>query len=418
MLKKAKDLESHNFIKSDPALIKESFNLKKREGDHYRWVADMDFALFEPIADALVSRVKGGSFGYTTAPASLYPTLKKWYLTQYGFSPKEKEILFSPSIMTSLAFIIEEFTNPQDGVIIQPPVYMGFHKAIRKCGRRIISSPLILVDRLGAGDESRYEMDFADLEEKFRDERNKVFILCNPHNPVGRVWEEKDIERLVRLCEKYKIVLISDEIHKDFIFFGNKFHSLYPLAGEESLCFMVTSEAKTFNLASMSESMLISKNQKLLQRVKARFSRYGLPTNQALNYVVLQAVYTKGQAWLDAIKHCVEENILLVEAELKKSNSKIKLIRPEALYLVWLDCREIFFNRKDGLKFIDESRVFMNPGHWFGGSDVSSEISSEIGGKINKSWGFMRLNLAASKKEVKAIIEKIIKTAATFKSGN
>lgn len=210
------------------------------------WIADMEFEVAKPIQDALIKRVTNSGFGYEYKPESFITAQKEWYKKQYQVDLNKEHILYSPSITTSIAIIIESYTSENDGIIIQPPVFMEFRDVIRKTKRRIIKNPLKLVD-------NHYEIDFKDLEEKAKNKNNKILILCNPHNPVGRVWTESELDRIIAICKKYNVLLISDEIHKDIILFGNKFTSALSYSEDLKNLIVLTSEAKTFNLVILAQ---------------------------------------------------------------------------------------------------------------------------------------------------------------------
>ena len=180
------------------------------------WVADMEFQTAEPIQEALLERIANSGFGYEYKPDSYFLAQQKWYAQHYNLSLVKEQVLYSPTITTSISIILENFTSERDGIITQPPVFMEFRDVIRNTKRRIIKNPLKLVG-------NHYQIDFKDLEEKAKIENNKVLIICNPHNPVGRVWTIEELTEIVRICKENDVLLISDEIHKDIILFDNRF---------------------------------------------------------------------------------------------------------------------------------------------------------------------------------------------------
>ena len=183
------------------------------------WVADMDFEVAKPIQKALIERITNSGFGYEYKPESFYLAQRNWYKKQYNIDLKKDSICYSPTITTTISIAIERFTSERDGIIIQPPVFMEFRDVIRKTKRKVVKNPLKLSD-------GYYEIDFVDLEEKAKENNNKVLIICNPHNPVGRVWKKEELERIIVICKKHNLLLISDEIHKDIILFKNQFTSI------------------------------------------------------------------------------------------------------------------------------------------------------------------------------------------------
>ncbi len=351
------------------------------------WVADMEFAIAKPIQKALIDRVENSSFGYEYKPESFYSAQRKWYKNHYNIDLKIDEVLYSPSITTTISTVIENFSDISDGIIIQPPVFMEFRDVIRKTNRRIIKNPLKF-------DGNHYKIDFEDLKEKAKEEKNKILILCNPHNPVGRVWTKTELKKIISICKKNNVLLISDEIHKDIILFGNQFTSVLSYSDEWEKLVVCSSEAKTFNLPSISDSMAIIPNENIRNSVKKSFNKYNLGRTNALTRVALETAYNKGDNWLRNLIKTIEENVNIIDQELAKSNSKIKLIKPEGTYQVWLDFTDIFNDTKEMFQQITErSGVGMNAGHWFGREGAL----------------FMRMNIATSKEKVKNSIQKIIK---------
>ena len=351
------------------------------------WVADMEFEIDNSIQKALIDRISDSGFGYEYKPESFFLAQKKWYQNHYDIELIKEQLLFSPSITTSISVIIENFTSKGDGVIIQPPVFMEFRDVIRNTGRRIIKNSLQLIN-------GEYKIDFEDLENKTTPKENKVLILCNPHNPVGRVWRKEELNKIVAICKKNNIILVSDEIHKDIILFGNKFTSVLQYTHVWNKIIACTSEAKTFNLCGISDSMVIVPNDEIRSSIKDTFKKYNLGRTNALTRITLETAYTKGDAWLKKLITTIEINVNLIENELKKSNSRIKLIKPEGTYQVWLDFKDIYKDSKEMFHHLTEkSKIAMNAGHWYGREGAL----------------FMRMNIATSKEKVQKAIDQIIK---------
>lgn len=379
-----KKLQSLPLTKANPKTIESLFG---QSDITPMWVADMDFAIAELIQNALTERIADSGFAYEYKPESFFKVQKDWYQKQYRLDLKKEHIVFSPTITTTIAVIIENFTNESDGIIIQPPVFMEFRDVIRKTKRKIVKNALKLVD-------DHYKIDFSDLEEKASSEKNKILILCNPHNPVGRVWTKKELEKIVSICKRNDMILISDEIHKDIVLFDNKFTSVLSSAEEWNKIVICTSEAKTFNLPSILDAMAIIPEKSIRNSVKDIFGKYNLGRTNALSRVALETVYMEGENWLKSLKEIIEENVYTIEHELKENNSKIKLIKPEGTYQVWLDFREIFTDTKEMFNSITKnSGIGMNAGHWFGREGAL----------------FMRMNIATSPEKVKKAILSIIK---------
>ncbi len=379
-----KKIKSLPLTKSNPKTLESLFG---RTDISPMWVADMDFAIAKPIQKALIKRITDSGFAYEYKPESFFKAQKDWYKKQYQLDLIREQILFSPTITTTIAVIIERFTLEGDGIITQPPVFMEFRDVIRKTKRKIVKNALKLVD-------DHYEIDFTDLEEKARSSQNKVLILCNPHNPVGRVWTKKELQKIISICKKNDILLISDEIHKDIVLFENQFTSVLSFAKDWDKIVVCTSEAKTFNIPGISDAMAIIPNENIHNSVKEIFNKYNLGRTNALTRVALETAYMEGEIWLKKLIVTIEDNVHIIDKELRSNNSKIKLIKPEGTYQVWLDFRALFDDSKEMFNYITKnSGIGMNAGHWFGREGAL----------------FMRMNIATSSEKVKKAILSIIK---------
>jgi len=351
------------------------------------WVADMDFQMATSIQNALIERISNSGFGYEYKPDSFFLAQKKWYAQRYNLNLIQEQVLYSPTITTSIAIIIEQFTSEGDGIIIQPPVFMEFRDVIRNTKRRISKNPLKL-------DGIKYQIDFKDLEAKAKIENNKVLIICNPHNPVGRVWSKEELTEIVRICKQNDLLLISDEIHKDIILFDNVFTSALSFVGMYNNIIVCTSEAKSFNLCGISDSMTIIPNQELRNAISTTFKKYNLGRTNALTRVALQAAYTDGAVWLKRAITAIERNVTEIEKQLE--TSKIQLIRSEGTYQLWLDFRAVFSDTNEMFTTItQEAGIGLNAGHWFGREGAL----------------FMRMNIATSLDKSLSSITKIKEVA-------
>jgi len=347
------------------------------------WVADMDFQVAGPIQELLIERITGSGFGYEYKPESFFDSQKNWYRNNYGIELNKDHLLFSPSITTTISVLLENYVPERDGIITQPPVFMEFRDVIRNTEQRIIKNPLKLA-------KGKYQIDFEDLKEKATNGNNKILIICNPHNPVGRVWTEKELKQVVRICKENDLLLISDEIHKDIILFDNQFTSVLQFIDEYDKIVVCTSEAKTFNLCGIADSMAIIPNQNIKDLVSKIFNKYNLGRTNALTRVALEAAYNKGKPWLKDLINTIETNIQRVEDELV--NTQIGIIKPEGTYQLWLDFRNIYNDSKEMSDHLTEySGIGLNAGHWFGREGAL----------------FMRMNIATSGKKVTDAIKKI-----------
>ncbi len=368
--------------KSNPKTLESLFGKTDIEP---MWVADMEFQIAKPIQNSLIERISNSSFGYEYKPDSFFNAQKKWYHKNYGIELNKNHIIYSPSITTTISILIENFTSESAGIIIQPPVFMEFRDVIRNTKRRITKNPLRLIGK-------QYKIDFQDLEEKAKSENNKVLIVCNPHNPVGRVWTKEELKQVVRICKENDLLLISDEIHKDIILFDNQFTSALQFINDYEKIVVCTSEAKTFNLCGIADSMAIIPNEDIKKTISNTFKKYNLGRTNALTRVALESAYNNGQSWLKEVINTVEGNIKSIERELE--NSKIELIKPEGTYQVWLDFRKVYKDTKEMFSHLTEnSGIGLNAGHWFGREGAL----------------FMRMNIATANEKVTDTIKKIKK---------
>lgn len=377
-----KNLEKLPLTKSKPSTLESLFGKTDIEP---MWVADMEFEVAKPIQESLIQRISNSGFGYEYKPDSFFNAQKKWYSNNYGIELDKNHIIYSPSITTTISVLIENFTSESDGIILQPPVFMEFRDVIRNTKRRITKNPLKLIDK-------QYLIDFQDLEEKAKLKNNKVLIICNPHNPVGRVWTKEELKQVVGICKENDVLLISDEIHKDIILFDNKFTSVLQFRNDFEKIVVCTSEAKTFNLCGIADSIAIIPNEHIKNSISSTFKKYNLGRTNALTRVALEIAYSKGQYWLNDVLKTIEENITTIESELE--NSKIELIKPEGTYQVWLDFRNVYKDTKEMFNHLTEkSGIGLNAGHWFGREGAL----------------FMRMNIATSNEKVTDAIKGIKK---------
>jgi putative C-S lyase len=382
-----KKLHKLPFTKSNPETLIALFG----ESDITpMWVADMDFEVAKPIQKALKKRISNSGFAYEYKPSSFFLAQSNWYKNSYNINLIKEQILYSPTITTTISAVIESFTSEKNGIIIQPPVFMEFRDIIRKTKRRIVKNPLKFVNNY-------YEIDFEDLAIKAQNENNKILILCNPHNPVGRVWKNEELIKIISICKQNNLILISDEIHKDIVLFNNKFTSILNFVNEWSKIVVCTSEAKTFNLCAILDSLAIIPNDEIRNEVASIFKKYNLGRTNALSRVALETAYLKGNVWLNELIKIIENNVKSIENEL--IGTKIKLIKPEGTYQVWLDFSAIFNDSKEMFNFITQrAKVGLNAGHWFGREGAL----------------FMRMNIATSNKKVIKAIKKIKKAVNNY----
>ena len=352
------------------------------------WVADMDFMAPNDVLDVMVERVKHGIFGYTDAISNHYfDALHHWMLTHHGYSPKVEWLVMCPSVVNAICTAIRALSTEGDGIIINQPVYHPFAESIVSNHRRCVVSALRYND-------GKYTVDFEDFEAKIIAENVKLFILCNPHNPIGRVWTEAELMQLGDICHRHHVKVISDEIHADFVFtaWGHRHVVFSELKPEfQEMTITCTAPSKTFNLAGLQQSNIFIPNDQIRLQFKREVTRMGLGVPNVMGFVACRAAYEHGERWLEALKQQLMENITYVKQYIEDNMPKVKLVEPQATYLLWLDFSELGLTQRELDAFItDEAKLWLNTGTMFG----------EAG------EGFQRMNVACPKKTLeKAMLQ-------------
>lgn len=346
------------------------------------WVADMDFLSPPAVTEAIIERAKHGLFGYTCPSQEYYNSIINWVKRSHDWTLDQQWITFIPGIVKGIAFVIDCFSTKEDHVIIQPPVYHPFRIIPSLHQRKVVDNPLVL-------EAGQYKMDLSDLKKRI-DTSSKILILCNPHNPGGRVWTKEELADLAEVCYDNGILVISDEIHSDMAFENNKhapFASVSEKAAQNSITFMAPS--KTFNIAGIVSSYSIIPNDKIRTKFNNYLKSSELEEGHIFAYLAAQAAYEKGEEWLTEAKDYIWGNIQFVDQFLKTNIPQIKAMIPEASFLVWLDCRELNLTQKDLVSlFVKDAKLALNDGRMFG-----------KGGE-----GFMRLNVGSPR----SVIEKAL----------
>lgn len=373
---------------------KETFSLKWdsiNEGVIPLWVADMDFKSPQPVIEAVEKRAEHGVFGYSYNDFDgYYDSVINWMKRRHDLLVKKEWIIFSPGVMPAISACVQAFTDPEDKIIIQQPVYYPFINAIKNNGRKIVNNKLQNID-------GKYNIDFKDLENKAIDTDVKMMILCNPHNPVGRVWKRHELERIAEICYKNNIILIADEIHQDIIFKPHKHISILSIDEKyEKNTIICTSPSKTFNLAGLQLSNIIIPNNMLKRKFKYLMINrnfLGLPNPFAV--VAAQAAYNYGEEWLEELIKYLQSNVdYTYDFCLKNFNNKITLSKPEGTYLLWLDFRRLGFSDEDLKKILlNKAKVQLSSGEVFG----------------EEGKGFQRINIACSRMVLKEGMQRIQK---------
>ena len=324
------------------------------------WVADMDFKTPDFIVEAFRNRLEHEIFGYTFRPQSYYNAIIGWMKRRHGWNINQNWISFSPGVVSALSLAIETFSGPGDGVIVQPPVYFPFFECVKGTGRRMIENPLKL-------ENGRYTFDFGDLQQKI-DKETRILLLCNPQNPGGMCWKQEELEKLVEICLGNNILIVSDEIHSDLIMPGKKHIPIASLSEEAALNSLVcVAPSKTFNLAGLSSSVVIIPDKKKFVLFEKALNVGHIGMGNIFGNIALETAYRQGDDWLDQLICYLWDNFLYLERFFSAELPGVKVMRPEATYLVWADFSAYGMNDKELTDFIiKEAGVALNNGARFG----------------------------------------------------
>ncbi len=326
------------------------------------WVADMEFQASPIIRDSLAKRAENGIYGYEYRPDSLYDAILHWYESRHQWEIDKSHLCFSHGVMNAITILINQHTEKGDGIIVQPPVFFEFRIAILENKRKFIRSPLIKAGQ-------RYEMDFENLEKQAAKPRNKILILCNPHNPVGRVWTKEELQRVGEICFKHNVLVILDEIHADITYQNYKYTPYSQAVTEEIVqqSFTCISPAKTFNIASVTDAMVIIPNQEYRQQYKKFADQYFLGKSNTFTVAAMESAYRNGGEWLDEFLLYVQSNLDFLKDYLANHIPKVQLVEPEGSFLVWLDFTALNMDAKELESFLaQKARIALNSGYWFG----------------------------------------------------
>ncbi|WP_297243752.1 PatB family C-S lyase [uncultured Prevotella sp.] len=355
------------------------------------WVADMDFETPEFITDALRRRLEHSLFGYTVEPKDYWPTVQKWIKDHHGWDVKREWLSYIPGIVKGIGMVINVFTQPDEKVIIQPPVYHPFRLTPEGNGREVVYNPL------KENSDGSYSMDFDNLEE-VADDKCKVLILSNPHNPAGIVWDKDTLARLAEFCYDHNILVISDEIHCDMALWGNT-HVPFATASDKAAQCSITfgAPSKTFNIAGIVSSYSIIPNDEIRNRFYTWLAANELNEAPMFSPIATIAAFRNGEQWRKAMLHYVEQNILFMEEYCKTHLPKIKPLRPEASFLVWLDCRALGLNHEQLIDlFVNKAHLALNDGEMFGKGGA----------------GFMRVNVGTPRAILTKALEQLTEAVA------
>lgn len=350
------------------------------------WVADMDFRTPDFIVDAIKKRAEHEIYGYTFRPETYNLSIVNWLKSRHNWEIKPEWISFSPGVVAGLTLAIEAFSSPGDGVILQPPVYFPFFDSIKGSGRTLIENPLKL-------ENGRYYFDFDDLKQKITS-NTKLLLLSNPHNPGGMAWNKEELSELARICLDKKILIVSDEIHSDLIFPGFKHTPLAAISEEIAQnCVTLMAPSKTFNTAGLTTSFLVIPNKRHFVAYEREMRLPHLHMGNIFGTVALEAAYTHGTEWLSQLISYLHENYRILEKFFAENMPEVKVMKPEATYLIWIDFSAYGLSDDELNRKLIEGGVGLNRGTQFG----------------KQGSGFMRMNIGCPRATLLEALERIRK---------
>src|SRR5574344_736461 len=323
------------------------------------WVADTDFKTPPFIVDAVKKRAEHEVYGYPVIPDSYYAAIQNWNLNRHGWRVEKEWINYCPNVVIALASLVLSLTKPGDKIIVQPPVYFPFFHVVEGNGRIMIENQLKL-------EGGRYVFDFEDLRSKI-DENTKMLILCNPHNPGGRVWSKEELTKLGRICFERNVIIVSDDIHSDLIFSGYKHTPIASMAEEFALNRITTmSASKTFNMAGPSSAYVVIRNKEHRTKFKRFMHATHISSGNFFGQIATEAAYTHGEEWLDQLMNYLEESWKITEKFFEENMPQITPMKPEGTFLVWIDLSPLGIPSKEAFDKLIDAGVAPNPGFLFG----------------------------------------------------
>lgn len=347
------------------------------------WVADMDFRTAQPVIDACVAKAKEGVWGYTSRPDSYFDAVLGWQKRRHGWVIDREMMSWCLGVVPALSAIVKLFSGDGDKIMIQTPVYSEFYDVTEAWERTVVENQLVEAN-------GSWTIDFDDFEEKAKDPRVKIFLLCSPHNPLGIVWTEEQLRRMFEICDANGVLVVSDEIHSDLVFHGKKHIPTAMIPGAKDKVISCISGTKTFNLAGLQASTTVFPNLEMKKKFDGFWMNMDIHRNNAFSCVAMEAAFNEGEEWLLQLLPYLSENFDFIRAYCEKYIPKIKPTVPDATYLVWLDCRELGFDNESLRRFmIEKAKLGLNEGYTFGRSLT----------------GYMRLNAACPR----SVLEKALK---------
>ncbi|SKB42337.1 MalY/PatB family protein [Daejeonella lutea] len=336
------------------------------------WIADMDFRTFPPIVDALTRTTAQGHYGYNIVPSEYYEAIMLWWQKRHGYKIKKDSILPSTGVVAGISAIFSVLTKPGDEVIIQTPAYNHFYNVIKGAGCTPVENELFYEDGV-------YKVDFDDLETKARSGKAKILLLCNPHNPVGRAWNEHELQSIASICTRHDVYVVSDEIHSDLLAPGKQHVSFLSVTAAQHQAIVCSAASKTFNLSGLHAAYLFVDNEAIRKEIEVQLWAQGAAAPSLLACEALKVAYTKGDEWLNELNNYLHGNYQFLKEFISTNMNNIKVLTLEATYLVWLDCKQTGMKSKElADHLIKNENLWVNPGDMYGAAGE----------------GFLRINIA------------------------
>lgn len=352
------------------------------------WVADMDFRAPDCVLDALAEKSRHGIFGYSESGRDYFSALKNWFMDRHGWEVKSDWLVKTPGVVFAVSAAIRTLTEEGDAVLIQQPVYYPFEGLVKANGRKLVVNELVY-------DHGRYRVDFEDFERKIKENNVRLFILCSPHNPVGRVWTREELVSMGDICVRHGVIVVSDEIHADFVFPGHRhivFSALKPEFERRSV--ICTAPTKTFNLAGLQVSNIFIADEKLRTAFRLELDRAGYHQLGIMGIVACRAAYEGGRRWLEELLAYITENLEFIRQFLKQKLPQIRLVEPEGTYLVWLDFKDLGLSDQEL-----EHLIIRKAGLWLDGGTMFGAGGS----------GFQRINIACPRSVLQQAMKQLEK---------
>ena len=384
-------MSKYNFQTAPNRLSHHTYKWKETETDPQllpAWIADMDFEVMPEVKNAIHDYAEQLVYGYTYASDELLQAVLDWEKSEHRYSFDKEDIVFVEGVVPAISLAIQAFTKEGDAVLINSPVYPPFSRSVRLNNRKLVSNSL-------KEENGLFQIDFEQLEKEIVENNVKLYLLCSPHNPGGRVWEREVLERIGHLCQEHQVILVSDEIHQDLTLFGHEHVSFNTISPDfKEFAIILSSATKTFNIAGTKNSYAVIENPAL----RARFKRQQLANNHhevsSLGYIATETAYRYGKPWLVALKAVLEENIQFAVDYFAKEASRLKVMKPQGTYLIWLDFSDYGLTDDELFALLhDQAKVILNRG-----SDYGKE------GELHA-----RLNIAAPKSLVEEICKRIVR---------